>query len=155
MLPRHTRPAIYPVAAVPAPCAISAQSAQLEFQEVLDHGLPAAIVQPPLDDLIPAHIGLFPAFIDVLVDEQHPPFRQKASQQLPELSDPASRHVREPRREEDHVEAGARSRGNTSATSKLTLADRTLSRAIATGSTVISGAGMTAARTRVARWSRT
>ena len=49
--------------------------------------------QPTLDDLIPArHIGLFPAFIDVLVDEQHPPVPgQQSSQQLPELLEPARR----------------------------------------------------------------
>src|ERR1700727_2796995 len=79
VLPRETRLATYPVAAVPADRAIPAQPAQPQFQllrvhEVLDHAERAAIVQPPLDDLIPArHVGLFPTFIDVLIDEQHPP----------------------------------------------------------------------------------
>src|SRR5258708_12528356 len=114
-LARGTRLAIYPVAAVPADRAIPAQPAQPEFQllwvhEVLDHAERAAIAQPPLDDLIPArHIGLFPAFIDVLVDEQHPSVSgQQVPQQLPELPEPARRHMREPRREEDHVEPGTR-----------------------------------------------
>lgn len=78
VLSREIRLAIYPVAALPADRAIPAQPAQPEFQlpwvhEVLDHTELTAIAQPPLDDLIAARdIGLFPAFIDVLVDEQHP-----------------------------------------------------------------------------------
>src|SRR5580693_7962123 len=115
VLSGETRLARYPVAAVPADRAIPAQPAQPELQllwlhEVLDHAERAAIAQPPLDDLIPArHIGLLPAFIDVLVDEQHPSvLGQQAPQQLPELPEPARRHMREPRREEDHVEPGTR-----------------------------------------------
>ena len=88
----------------------SRSSSSCWVHEVLDHAERAAIAQPPLDDLIPArHIGLFPAFIDVLVDEQHPSVPgQQAPQQLPELPEPARRHMREPRREEDHVEPGTR-----------------------------------------------
>jgi hypothetical protein len=46
----------------------------LWVREVLGPAERAAIAQPPLDDLIPArHIGLVPGFIDVPVDERHPP----------------------------------------------------------------------------------
>jgi hypothetical protein len=68
------RLAIYPADVVPADRAIPAQPAQPQLQflwvhEVLDHAERAAITQPPLDYLIQARdIGLFPAFIDVLVD---------------------------------------------------------------------------------------
>src|SRR5215813_15186457 len=114
-LPGETRLATDPVAAVPANRAIPAQPAQPEFQpvrihKILDHAERAAITQPPLSDLGPAHdIGLFPAFIDMLVDEQHPPLPgQQTPQRLPELFEPAHRHMREPRREEDHIEPGIR-----------------------------------------------
>ena len=122
---------------------IPAQPAQPEFQllwihEVLDHAERAAVAQPPLDDLIPARdIGLFPTFIDVLVDEQHPSVPgQQVPQQLPELPEPARRHMREPREKKITSNRVPGSQENTSATSKLTLAGRTRSRAIAT----ISGA---------------
>src|ERR1700723_2855339 len=104
-----------PVAAIPANRAIPAQPTQPEFQslriyEVLDDAERAAITQPSFADLGSARdIGFFSAFVDVLVDEQHPSILgQQTPQQLPELVEPIRWYMREPRREEDHVEPGAR-----------------------------------------------
>src|SRR5262245_52701030 len=95
-LPHQTGLAIDPAAADPTDHAIPAHPAQPEFQllrlhEVLDHAERAAITQPPLDDLFLARdIGLFPAFINVLVDEQHLAAPgQQSPQRLPEPPEPA------------------------------------------------------------------
>src|SRR5262249_515875 len=112
-LPGETRLATDPVAAVPAnppipPHPPSLQVQPVRIHKILDPAERPPITKPPLNDLGPAHdIGLFVAFVDVLVDEQHSTILgQQTPQRLPELFEPAHRHMREPRREEDHVEPG-------------------------------------------------
>src|SRR3954470_14322329 len=82
----------------------------LRVHEVLDDAVSAAIAQASFDDLIFAgQIPLLFADVDVFVHEQHPgPISQQGPQQPPEPLEPASRHVREPRRKKDHVKARRR-----------------------------------------------
>src|SRR6266567_8275909 len=109
-LHRRTRLTANPVAAVAANLAIPTHPAQpglqpLRVHKVLDDAEHLAIAQATFDELVPAgDIGLLLAHVDMLVDEQHPPaYDQQTPQQLPELLEPAHRHMGKPRREEDHI----------------------------------------------------